>query len=349
MLRMRLALDVGRTALVAIFAAAAVAATGTAALAVDDATLAAARKEGSVVIYSSTPSELLDELTKQFNEKYPGIQAAYYRGGSSQVYQRLIAEQDAGRVNGDIIHVSDPATINDLKKAGRLLPYQSPEYAAYDPKYVDKDFTWFVARGHFLNIAYNPAEVPDDQAPKSFKDLADPRFKGKVGIMDVRLAGGAYYWQYAGWKLYGPQYFADMAKNDPKFYPGHGPINDRVITGELAAGVDLNYLTDQAITENGAPIKAVYPAEGAPMIWSPVGIVRDAPHPNAAKVMMDYLASAEGQKIFNGQYSYSLRPDVAPQEGMTPLKDIKVMETPLDDMIANQGQIQADIRKAWGN
>jgi iron(III) transport system substrate-binding protein len=318
------------------------------AFAVDDATMAAAKKEGAVVIYSSTPSELLDKLTKAFNEKYPGITAQYYRGGSSQVYERLVAEQDANRVNGDIIHVSDPATITDLKNAGRLQAYQSPEYKAYDPQYIDKDFTWFVARGHFLNIAYNPANVSDDEAPKTLKDLADPRFKGKTGIMDVRLAGGAYTWQYSVWKLYGPQFFDEMAKNQPKLYPGHGPINDRIITGELSAGLDLNYLTDQAIIESGAPIKAVFPADGAPMIWSPVGIVAKAPHPNAAKVMMDFLASKEGQEIFNSEYSYSLRPDVQPVKGMTPLKDIKILQTPLDDMIAKQDEIQAEVRKAWG-
>lgn len=319
-----------------------------AAAAADEATIEAAKKEGSVVIYSASPSELLDELTKAFNERYPGIQAEYYRAGSSQVYERLIAEQDANRVNGDIIHVSDVATITDLKDQKRLEPYQSPEYQAYDSKYVDKDFTWFVARAHFLNIAYNPAFVSDAEAPKTLKDLADPKYKGKVGIMDVRLSGGAYTWQYAIWKLYGPDFFAQMAKNEPKLYPGHGPINDRIITGELTTGVDLNYMTDEAILDKGAPIKALYPQDGAPMIWSPVGIVAKAPHPNAAKVMMDFLASKEGQAIFNSQYSYSLRPDVPTREGMTPLTEIKVLDTPLDDMIAQQNAIQAAIRKAWG-
>jgi iron(III) transport system substrate-binding protein len=315
--------------------------------AVDNVTLEAAKKEGAVVIYSPAPAEMLDELTKAFNVKYPSIKAEYYRANSAQVYQRLLAEIAADRVNGDVIHVSDPATIQELNQAGGLQPYDSPEYQAYDPKYVAKDKAWFVARAHFLNIGYNPTIVPEDQAPKELKDLADPRFKGKVGIMDVRNAGGAYYWQYAAWKLYGPQHFAEMFKNQPKLYPGHGPINDRVITGELSVGLDLNYLTDESI-QKGAPIKAVYPADGAPMIWSPVGVVKKAPHPNAAKVLMDFIASKEGQPIFNSQYSYSLRPDVPVREGMTPLKDIKVLELPLDDMVARQPEIQAAARKAWG-
>ncbi|WP_439619065.1 ABC transporter substrate-binding protein [Shinella sp.] len=318
------------------------------ALAMDEATLEAARQEGSVVIYSASPSELLDSLTKAFNTKYPGITAEYYRAGSSQVYERLIAEQDANRVNGDIIHVSDVGTIAELKEAGRLVPYASSEYAAYDPQYVDPDKTWFVARAHFLNIAYNAGQVSDADAPKSLRDLADPKFKGKVGIMDVRLAGGAYTWQYAVWKLYGPEFFAEMAKNEPKLFPGHGPINDRIITGELLVGVSLNYMTDEAILEKGAPIKALFPTDGAPMIWSPVGIVAKAPHPNAAKVMMDFLASPEGQQIFNSQYSYSLHPAVKPREGMVPLSDIKVLDMPLADMIAQQNTVQTTVRSAWG-
>jgi len=318
------------------------------ALAVDEATLQAAQQEGSVVFYSSSPSELLDQLAQAFSAKYPGIKAEYYRAGSSQVYERLIAEQDANRVNGDLIHVSDVATITELKDAGRLAPYDSPEYAAYDPQYVDPDKNWFVARGHFLNIAYNPARVAEGEAPQTLRDLAKPVFKGKVGIMDVRLAGGAYSWQYTVWKLYGPEFFAEMAANDPKLFPGHGPINDRIISGELSTGVSLNYMTDEAILEKGAPIKALFPADGAPMIWSPVGIVDKAPHPNAAKVFIDFLASAEGQEIYNSQYSYSMRPDVPTKEGMVPLSEIKILETPIDDMIARQREVQDAVRKAWG-
>ena len=152
---------------------------------------------------------------------------------------------------------------------------------------------------------------------------------------------------YAAWKLYGPEHFKQIFDNQPKMYSGHGAINDRVITGELAVGLDLNYLTDQAI-EEGAPLKAVCPADGAPMIWSPVGIAKKAPHPNAAKVLIDFIASKEGQVIFNSQYSYSLRPDVEARKGMTPLKDIKVLELSVDDMIARQDEVQAAVRKPWG-
>lgn len=307
-----------------------------------------AETEGHVVFYSAAPASVLDEVTRAFSEKYPGITAEYYRANSAQVFQRVMSESEASRVQADVVHVSDPATMEDLKKAGNLQAYDSPEYKNYDPKYVDDDNMWFVARGHFLNIGYNPTLVKGDDVPKSWKDLADPGFKGKVGIMDVRNAGGAYYWQYTVWKLYGPDFFKAMYENQPKLYPGHGPINDRIITGELLVGVDLNYLTDQSTIEKGAPIKAVYPEEGSPLIWSPVGIVNNAPHPKAARLFIDFLASSNGQEIFNSVYSYSLREGVPIREGMTPLKDIKILDLPTADLLAHQNEIQAAARQAFG-
>jgi iron(III) transport system substrate-binding protein len=304
--------------------------------------------EGSVVFYSAAPASVLDELTKAFTAKYPNVRAEYYRGNSAQVFQRVMSESSARRVQADVVHVSDPATMDEIRKAGNLESYASPEFKHYDPRYVAEDRTWFIARGHFLNIAYNPRLVPEDRAPKSWRDLVDPRFKGKVGIMDVRNAGGAYYWQFAAWKLYGPDHFVEMYNNRPKLYPGHGPINDRVITGELLVGADLNYLTDEAILEKKAPIKAVFPDEGAPLILSPAGIVKNAPHPKAARVFIDFLASAEGQAIFNSVYSYSMRGSVPVRQGMTPLADIKAMELSTEEMLARQAEIQAAARKAFG-
>ena len=326
----------------------AVSLAGRGARAADDAMLQAARKEGSVLIYSPAPSSSLDELTKAFSAKYPGIKAQYYRGNSSQVYERLTSEIGANRVQVDVIHVSDPATITDLKNAGNLTSYHSPEYDAYDPKYIDKDYTWFVARGHLLILGYSTTALTPEQAPKSWKDLLDPRYKGKCATLDVRSAGGAYYWQYAVWKLYGAGYFQEMFKNQPKIYESYGPVNDHLITGELSIGTDLSYLTDQSILEDKAPVGAAYPIEGSPVIWSPVGIVKKGPHQNAAKLFMDFLASPEGQQIVTHEYTYSMRKGMKPRAGMKPLDEIKLMDLSIDDMIAQQKTIQAAAKAAWG-
>lgn len=312
------------------------------------ANLAAAKKEGSVVFYSAAPNQVLDKLARGFSSKHPEIKAEYYRSNSAKLFERLQAELRANRMQVDVFHTSDPALFDDLKKDGVLMSYQSPEYRNYPAKYVDKDSTWFVARGHFLIMAYNPGLVPESQAPTSWKDMADPRYRGRVGIMDVRDAGGAYYWQYTVWKLFGPGFFSDMARNQPKTFGGHGPVNDRIISGELALGVNLNYLADRAILDKKAPLRAVYPKEGSPMIQSPVGIVKRARHPNAAKLFIDFLASAEGQAIFNSEYSYSLRKGATLRPGMLPLDKIKIFDLDTADLIAKQEEVQKAIRGAFG-
>ena len=317
------------------------------AYAADEATIAAAKKEGSVLIYSPAQTNSLDGLTKAFNAKYPGISAEYYRGTSGQIYQRLTAELAADRVQVDIMHVADPATMIDFKQKGLLASYQSPEYVNYDKKYVDKDSTFFITRGHLLMMGYNPTVVSGADIPKNWKDLLNPKFNGRIGVPDVRSTGGSYYWMYAVWKAYGPGYFDEMYKNQPKVYASYGPINDNIITGELAFGAELNYLTDQSVIENKAPVVGVYPEEGSAVVWSPAAIVKKGPHQNAARLFIDFFASPEGQEVFNRDFTYSMRSGVPAREGMTPLDKIKLMDIDLDEFISRQAEIQAAARKAW--
>lgn len=314
----------------------------------NSATITTAKKEGAVVFYSVAPSEMLEQLSKQFSKKYPEIKAEYYRANSAKIYERLRAELRAKRLQVDVFHASDPALMDILKKEGVLMPYQSPEYRNYPEKFVDRDFTWFIARGHALIMSYNTNLISKSEAPTSWKDMANAKYRGRVAIMNPRDAGGGYMWQYSVWKLFGPGFFAEMARNQPKTFDGHGAVNDRITSGELLLGVNLNYLADRSILEKKAPIQAVYPVEGSPIVLSPIAIIKGVQHPNAAKLYMDFLASEEGQAIFNSEYTYSMRNGYKLRQGMTPLDKIKILEIDSADFIARQPEVQKAIRAAFG-
>src|SRR3546814_12132427 len=103
-------------------------------LSLDAAQAQDAEPEDSVVFYSAAPAGVLDDVTKAFTEKYPDIEAQYYRGNSAQVLQRVMSDSQSGRVQVDVVHVSDPATREDIKKAGYHQPHKAPAFQNYGPK-----------------------------------------------------------------------------------------------------------------------------------------------------------------------------------------------------------------------
>ena len=308
--------------------------------AVDDETLKAAEAEGSVVFYSSAPASALEATVAAFNAKFPAIHAEYYRSGSTDLLARFQAEADANRFEVDVIHVSSPTEVERLKDEDHFVSYAAPEYANYDARYVDVDNTWFIARTHLVVIGYNPTALAGAEAPKTWEDLTNPAFKDRTGILDPRGVGASYYWRYSMWSVYGDDYIKNIAANNPALSLTTAPLHDRTISGELVAIQDLNYLIDASRIEQGAPIEAVYPPEGSPLIRSPVGVVKGAPHPNAAKVFIDFLASQEGQAAFNSSYTYSVRKDVPAREGMKPLSEIKLLDFTTEELDSQFDHLQ---------
>lgn len=314
--------------------------------AADPAVLEAAKKEGRVVFYSSLASNTLDALVAAFNKKHPGIVAEYYRSTSTGLMTRLDAELSARRLQADVVNISNPAEMEDLKRRGALLAYKSPEFTAYDPAFVDRDATWFVAKTHLIVLAYNTTQLKN--APASWLALTDPALKGRVGITDPRSIGAASYWRHAMVKLYGAEYVTKLAANKPFIATAVGNLNDRVASGELLATVDFSYLVDASVAEHKAPVAAVYPKEGVPVVSSVVGILKGSPNPNAAKVFVDFVASREGQIAFNKGYTYSMRADVPAAPGMKPLKEIKLLNIPVDELRKEQDRVAEISRKPFG-
>lgn len=316
--------------------------------AADQATLRAAAAEGLVVFYSSVPSTVLETLAAAFSKEHPGIRLEYYRSTSTGVLNRLNAEIDAGRVNADVVHLADTTEMDALKRRERLARYDSAEYAAYPSRYIDPDKTWFTARAHFTVIGYNTRLVPPTQVPTSWLDLTAPSSKGRISVTDPRSIGGGTYWRHAMWALFGPAYMQNIAANQPLLTLGIANINDRIISGEVAMAPNFSYLIDEAMLVKGAPIAAAYPKEGAPLIPGLVGAVAKGPHPNAAKVLVDYIASRRGQEVFNGNYTYSVRPDVPRMKGMRPFSSIKALTYTSEELARHQKTVEEVSRRPFG-
>lgn len=285
---------------------------------------AKARTEGAVVYYTSNRTTIAEKHAKGFEKKY-GIKIQVFRSGSEKVIAKLEAETQAGRVQADILNVSDPGYFFALQAKGGLLPYASKQFATIPEAFKDKEGHWAAARLTAMVIAYNTKLIPADQAPRRWADLTSPKWQGKLTIASPSYGGTSLNWAAGIVKLYGWKFFEDVAKNKPLLTEGHLPGMQLVASGERPLSGEMNDYDARAGIAKGQPVAVVMPEEGTFVIPTPVAIMKTTARPNAAKLFVDYLLSEEGQGVFVEDHTYSARIDMRPPQGAVPLKDLRII------------------------
>lgn len=305
----------------------------------DPALIEAAKKEGKLVVYGGTPEPWLNDFLKAFNKKYPFIDTSeYFRAGGNKLYTKLLTEIQAGQNTADIFESANTSDLVDFKERGLLLEYKSPEGEAVYKGMKDPGW-WYGYRITPIPFAYNPTILPDNEAPKNWQDLLDPKYKGKIAFEDS--ASGSQFTQWYALKdILGEAYFEKLAKQEPKIYNSSGLIIQGLMTGEvLVAGATEAWRLYQDGTLSGKPIKGVFPSEGVAGMLATTGIVKQAKHPAAAKLYTDWVLSEEGQKLRNAVIlgGHSTRDGVPAPKGLPELNSFKlIVPTDNADFLANQ-------------
>lgn len=317
----------GRTLLRAFLAVAALAVCLAPALAVGQPAApdeAKAKTEGTIVYYTSNRTTIAEKHAKGFEKKY-GIKVQVFRSGSEKVIAKLEAEMQAGRVQADILNVSDPGYFFAQQAKGGLLPHVSKYAATIPDAFKDREGHWAASRLTAMVIAYNTKLVRADQAPRRWADLTDARWHGKLTIASPSYGGSSLNWAAGIVKLYGWKFFEDLAKSKPLLTEGHLPGMQLVASGERPVSGEMNDYDARAGIAKGQPVAVVLPEEGTFVIPTPIAILKTTTRPNAAKLFVDYLLSDEGQAVFVEDHTYSARTDIRPPQGAVPLKDLKVV------------------------
>jgi len=255
--------------------------------------VAAAKAEGELMLYTSIAQNDIEPVIKPFEEKY-GIKVTVWRASGGDVLQRTTQEQKAGRATVDAIHISAPE-MEALRREELLQKIESPYFADLIDGAVPQDKEWVSTLLSVWVQAYNSDLIKKDELPKTYADLLDPKWKGKLGfemedidwfIGVVRSMGDEK----------GLQYFRDMVKtNGLSVRKGHTLLNNMVIAGEVPVGLTLyNYMPIQA-KKSGAPIDW-FALEPAIARSNGIGVAKTAPHPNAAALFTDYMLS-DGQAV----------------------------------------------------
>jgi iron(III) transport system substrate-binding protein len=308
------------------------------------AMVAAAEKEGKVVWYTAVDVKVAENIAKTFREQYPKIELDVERSGSERVFQRINQEYQSNIKAVDVVNSSDASHFLFWKQQKWLTPHTPPDVQKFAAQYKDPEGYYAVWRATLSPIAYNTNLVKDADAPRGYQDLLDPKWKGKLVKAHPSYSGTSLTGTYALSKALGWDYFDKLSKNGVQQLQSTTAPPKSIASGERAVMVDGNEYNMFIEIDNKSPVKIVYAKEGTPFVTSPTAIFAAAPHPNAARVLQNFLYTAKAQQILvNDGGARSVHPDVKEPANRTPLKDIKLLP---DDPAGMLPQI-ADIKKKY--
>ncbi len=288
-----------------------------------DQVVAAAKKEGKIVFYNNLQPNGIEPLLQKFREEYPEIQTEMIRLGSNPLIERFATEFNAGRNLADVLITFPDERIYEGVKAGWAAKWEAPEAKNFASELIEDDtlFTLQLARE---TIIWNNTLVKPEDAPKDWTDLFDSRFKGKVGMnppwRSVSIQQIVAYWEN-NLKL------GDVAQklkdNDVRFFEGSGGIIQAVIRGDVQVA-EMTDLPLNPLLEDGAPISFLYPDSGTTTSSNKAFVAAKAPHPNAAKVFLNWLMTEKGQAYLQQYAGLPVtRTGAAPLTKLPATKDLK--------------------------
>jgi iron(III) transport system substrate-binding protein len=311
------------------------------------ALIEAAKKEGKVSYYTAMDLSVAEPMAKAFEAKFPGIKVAVERTGAERLFNRLVQETASNIKRCDVVNSSDAAHLIIWKRAAMLASFLPEEVAKYFPKeHWDPDGMYASWRVTLSPIAYNTNQVKAEDAPKGFMDLLAPKWSGKIvkahpGYSGTIMTATQQLSRDLGWS-----YFEKLAKQKVLQVQSATEPPKRLEAGERAVAVDGSDYLFWMAKVRGAPVEIVFAVEGTPQISNPMGIFKSAPNPNAARLMVSWIMSGEGQSfIVNLSGQYPANRQVKSKAGRPALSTIKTLKEDPAAVEKQADQIKAQYAK----
>jgi iron(III) transport system substrate-binding protein len=302
---------------------------------------AAAKTDGKVVWYSSLPEQYSKIIADAFTAKYD-VPVDLFVTGSLGLQNKIAEEIKAGKLAADVFHSSYPPSFVQLKSQDLLATYDSPEYKAYPAEYVDPDKTYGTFRATAVVIAYNPNALEGRPVPTRWQDLTNPVYRGMIAAADPKYGGTQLIADHLLAEKYGDEFLRQVGAQQPQLVDSQTAEANLIITGERAIGMDMNDYEAWASKYNRkAPIDYVYPEDHVTVVPGYLGILNEAPHPNAARLFQNFLLSAEAQQLVQDKVgAYSTRTDAKPIEGRPAFSSLPVAQPDWQELGQNTNAIQ---------
>lgn len=312
--------------------------------------VAAANQEGSVVWYTSIELQTAEKLAKAFEAAYPGIKVQVERNGAERNFQRIAQERGSNIHAVDVAEASDMGSFILWRRQGWLAPFVPKDVADQWPtEQRDPDGCYATVRLNLSPIVYNTRLVKAEDAPKSFADLLDKKWDGKLVKAHPGYSGTIMTVTYEMVRDLGWDYLKKLGQQHVMQVQSGADPPKRVAQGERPIMVDGGEYFVQQMKAAGAPLAIVYPTEGTPTIPGGAGVFADAPHPNAARLFTLYLFSREGQQVMSDTaWLRSFQPDVRYHDGVKPLSEIKTMKADAAAQVDMSDEIKKKYAEYFG-
>jgi iron(III) transport system substrate-binding protein len=260
------------------------------------------------MFYSSMNTPDVNQLFDGFRKRYPFIAPKAYTTRSAALLERVITEARAGRHFADVIQ-GNAFTLYLLAKRGHTDAYLSPEAKTYPDSFRDPANGWIAVYLQLNVIGYNTKLVSRSEAPKGYDDLLNPKWKGRMGLDDKQ-----YIWFDGMLKVLGREkglaYFKRLAGQTINFRSGNSLLANLLAAGEFGVLINTRPESVDELKQKGAPVEWVAPRPTTANVL-PIAIAKNAQHPNAGKLFMDYMLSEDGQKLLISMGRTPVRPAVA--------------------------------------
>ncbi len=301
---------------------------------------AAAKREGSVSWYTSTPVKAAQYIATEF-ERRTGIKVELLRTGGGEVIRRFQQEAAAGRFAADVITMSDMSAANDMARRGRFVAFKPVGFDKVIPDAKDAAGNFIAQRLTMVGILVRTDKIAAADRPATWSDLVAPKYRGMMVMADpsftaIQLVVVATLSQKLGWSFY-----EALRQNDTLIVQSHEQIYDTVKRGErliAAESSDPRIYTDGEVPPN---LVSIIPRNGAIEVPSPTAIVKGSPHPNAARLFAQFNLTPEIQNKFTEEGHHSPRVDVAPPPGLPRLDELTLYPADYDYIEKNTKQIKA--------
>jgi iron(III) transport system substrate-binding protein len=301
-----------------------------------------AKKEGKVVWYTSMAIDTSKPLLDAFVREYPFIKPDLVRAGEEQLVNRILNETRAGKWLFDVISTSAISTLVDRQF---LAPYPSPEREAFISEFKDTQGFWTAVYVNNMIVAYNTKLLPAGDAPKDYRDLLDPKWKGKI-LMDAT----DYDWYGTLATAWGRdkavQYMQALARQDLRWYRGHALLAQLVVAGERPLGWAYSFRIER-MKKDGAPVDWVETFDPTVTTINGLGLGARAANPNAGKLLIDFALSKKGQEMVRDMQRIPGRSDVKPGAPKMDQTKLKVKIVP-KEVYNHLDQNALEFRKIFG-
>jgi len=305
-----------------------------------------ARKEGKVVLYSCPGREYVEPLVQELERTYPGIKFEATYGKGSQLQEKIRTEARAGRPVADLISCGWNA-LHRFGAEGYLGQYVSPELKQFPASAVDNSGMKLPHSAHVYGIVINTRMVGVEDV-RSWADLANPKWRGKLAIQDPRRGGGfSWFVKTLMDTRLGESYVRKMGQQKIFFGRTNDLVQSMLLRGEYGIHIAGTEERAESDAEKGAPLKFIKPRDGAFYTRIGFSMVKNAPHPNATKLYMDFVLSEKGQRLLGETGYIAIRKGIRAKDGSDPLDGVNLSFAQSEEGMAREPEFKNKLKEIF--